>query len=171
MKKFLAPFLAGGCGLVLTIILPGAISLSAPRNPQQKAEPLEVMWSVMPHKIVKDIFGKSIAKGFYAIEINLGNQSDSDWLVEGFVLASGSRSVTPSSVSLLMSQTRGDKTARLCKAGFDRNLVISKDTQERTVLFVPRQALGVTNNQTDFDVTEVQKQITELRPILRKIQK
>jgi hypothetical protein len=36
---------------------------------------VDVMWSVMPKKIVSDNFGSSLAKKFYAIEIIIGNNS------------------------------------------------------------------------------------------------
>lgn len=125
----------------------------------------------MPYRVMKDNFGKAIATGFYGIEVNLGNNSDSDLLIEGFVLAAGSQPLPSSSLSLLMSQTRGDKTTRLCKVGFEGNLVVARDTQKRTLLFIPRRAFGSRSDRTDFDVVEIQKQITEVRPIVRKIEK
>jgi hypothetical protein len=52
---------------IVDFVPPGQIPVNPPA--------VDVMWSVMPKKIVGDNFGSSIAKKYYAIEIIIGNNS------------------------------------------------------------------------------------------------
>jgi hypothetical protein len=52
---------------IVDFVAPGQVPVNPPA--------VDVMWSVMPKKIVGDNFGSSIAKKYYAIEIIIGNNS------------------------------------------------------------------------------------------------
>lgn len=133
-------------------------------------EELDINWSVVPAKVLRDSFGKRISQQFYGIEIALGNHSDSDLLIESFLFnPPGSIAFPPSSLRLVSEQTSGDRRARLREVGFDGNLVVLKDTSRRTLIFVPHQFLKASVKRDEFNPMEVMKQLGKLRWIHRKI--
>jgi len=136
----------------------------------KKEEQLDIMWNVLPTKLASDIFGKRISQQFYGIEVVLGNNSDSDLLIESFLFGvPGSPAFSPPSLRLVMERASGDKRARLSQVGFDGDLVVPKNTQQKTLIFVPRQLLRSTVMSGELDPAEVMKQLGELRVIRRTI--
>jgi hypothetical protein len=136
-------------------------------SPPRLDERINLMWSVLPPKIVKDIFGKRVNEQFYVLEIVIANEASTSLVVRhGGVKLTSSQTdvVVPFATLRMVEASMRDKSqvVQLCLLGFNQNLVIDANRQTKTFAFLPRDLFRIADKNAANDPLEVKKQIANI---------
>lgn len=103
-----------------TLTVPFSINEVAPGPVPPGLDPqVDVMWSLVPHGIVKDNFGRRVGNNFYCVEIVVGNSTGYDLQIAsvGFMLGPIGEAAT------LVAKTRTQIARQLSKTNTIENII------------------------------------------------